>query len=135
LNIKVALSARHPPGAGVPQYFEHAACAFAVWAIGPRAGQLPVLVTMLSASLHPACDLTKGARALRLMSNPLRIAAFGVSLTRNSSLCSECHHLENLECKVMPKIACAVDPIRPAAVRAASAAVLTLRPLIVRIEP
>jgi hypothetical protein len=51
-NVKVAFSARHLAGTGVPRYFQQIGCTFAVRAIGPRARQLPVFVTMFGATLH-----------------------------------------------------------------------------------
>jgi hypothetical protein len=50
----VAFRARHHSCAGVPRHFDRIACAFAVRAIGPWAGQLTVLVTVLGAGFHSA---------------------------------------------------------------------------------
>jgi len=60
----VAFSARHSSSAGVTRYFHRLGCAFAVRTVGPRARQLAVLVTMLSARFHHfscyrCCDLAR----------------------------------------------------------------------------
>ena len=62
----MAFVARHFSGAGVPRHFNSIRGAFAVRAIGPRAGQLAVLVTMLLADLHSGHAIYfHGSRSLR----------------------------------------------------------------------
>jgi hypothetical protein len=65
-HVKVAFSARHFSGAGVPRHFNRIGCTFAFRAIGPRTRQLPVLVTMLLADLHSGhATYFHGSRSLR----------------------------------------------------------------------
>lgn len=51
-HVKVAFRARHLPRSGVPRDFQRTGRAFVVRTIGPRAWQLPMLVTMLVARFH-----------------------------------------------------------------------------------
>lgn len=51
-DLEVPFRLRHSSGAGMPGDFRRLGCTFAVRAVGPGAGQVPMLVTMFGASLH-----------------------------------------------------------------------------------
>jgi hypothetical protein len=57
----MALGLSHLSGARVPRNFEEIARLFAVRTIGPRARQLPVLMTMLGADFHRTAESIKPA--------------------------------------------------------------------------
>ena len=57
--VEMALGLSHLSGARVPRNFEEIARLFAVHTIGPRARQLPVLMTMLGADFHRIAESIK----------------------------------------------------------------------------
>jgi hypothetical protein len=68
----VAFGARHPAGTSVPRYFQQIGCALAVRTIGPRARQLPMLVTMLGATLHHLLIMRENAPMDNTPARPTR---------------------------------------------------------------
>ena len=59
-SVEVPFCASHFPSAGVARHFDGIRRAFAVRACGPGTRQLPMLVTMFGAGLHPLLMLSQG---------------------------------------------------------------------------
>ena len=64
-NLKVAFRARHPASAFVTGHFKGIPRPFAIRAIGPGAGQMAVLMTVLGADLHHSSCYRTEARTRR----------------------------------------------------------------------
>jgi hypothetical protein len=68
----VPFGARHHAGTRVPRYFQQIGCAFAVRTIGPRARQLPVLVTMFGTALHHVLIMRENSPMDNTLARPAR---------------------------------------------------------------